>query len=300
MPTYFAYVNGFYVNDADIVVANEMGSGDHFIYMGQYAHNIYINGGNFVSDGYFGVGFNFRDSNLNTDESCVRYCYVNNIKMTGTKLVSQKSITETFIYNSTFKAIDDINRPTQPHICIIDENSSLCMDNCIINAEELSYSSHFICTSSGSINSDKIVNLILMNSIITVPSGLIWCQAQSCNINATIKNNNIKCSVLFYLEKQDSIYKLNFINNEIVSSGSYLGSSRGSNSNTVIFMNNNIISSVLGNINYCFYNQNQTENNIINMFFNKIDGYKNVVNDTTSTVKTHNDYLGDVLITLNT
>ena len=102
---YMHCIENLHITNADVSVANQMGSGDHHVYIGFSSKNVFIENCTFISDGYFGPSINFRESNYDTEETAPRNLYVRNCNVKSTQFISIKSISEAILTDNIFTSV---------------------------------------------------------------------------------------------------------------------------------------------------------------------------------------------------
>ena len=200
-PCYAQDIDGLYLNNCDIIAANDLGDGDHILYVGEYSKNIHYDN-SIVKAGneYYGVLFNIQDNLYNTDVAAPVDFYANNIICSGFELVGAKAITKCYLNNIKFDMIDLEDNTNQTVLGLIG-NCYVEVNNSFLKTTKQVYN-HYSGTPKIVIKNSELkgdTNRYLF-TITTAGSGNILCKNCIIDSNKYIANiaNNISNTKIIF------------------------------------------------------------------------------------------------------
>ena len=279
IPIYISNAENIKINVNKMNVAENLGGGDHFIYINIKTKGIYINGGEYNSDNKFGAAFNVRTKytsmgnqsiDVYDDSNDPKDIFISNTNVNSRSFVSAKATTNLTINNCYFNGLTFPTEVSSPKIIIQEEYSKVTINN-----SSFVTPGSFLFTAEGTFTE---VN----NSRVYIEGQLV--QVLPKSINAQIYFNNCNFSIgndATYYCSTNGICDAVFINCTFITKYGYVFSKR--NSEGFLKVSNCIIKNTENKTNV-LYNNTTPSQNII--FMNTIiEGYEKIQNkDDTGTI----------------
>lgn len=275
LPLFMQYIKNVYISNADIIPANDMGDGDHFLYFSKYVDTVYVDNCKFKNDdaNYGSAIQYFNSGSGGTDANCPKNLIINNcyFDICARVLTIQYS-TNAKILNCNIHYQDEADYGFTAY-----NTSNLVIDNCNITG-------YIDCFYPGSgdtniqIKNSSIINaktspsyfmqhsvsgeptIILQNNFIKWNNGL-WYSSNAITPHLYIENNVIN---------QDST------SNQLLSVRKTAGD---------VFFNYNIVNLAVTAPRLIY---NNIAANNFNVYFNELHGYTALANTTDITTINNN------------
>lgn len=271
-------VNNLNITNADIVPANGMGKGDHFLYIGSYVDGVTVKDSKFINgDTNFGEAISFYNTETGaTALTAPKNLFVDNCYFD----ICSNALAQHFTSNSMFVNCHIYKQSTNVNTFIIRDESYLVIDNCILDGNhnqifEATSSSTFViknceiknaksdCTNFVSATNSVSPKIEIRDNYIEWNNTLLY-SGSSPTVTADITGNTIKQSN---------------------SSGNLLSVRK--NAGRVNFNNNIVING--GSVSRMIYNGGSVTSDHFYVYFNTITGFTNLAAGT-EIDEIHHDY----------
>ena len=287
---YTSYVENVSFNNCKMIPAQNMGSGDHCIYMGLDSYKCYVNNSIFQADDTFGAILHPYQGNVQDITRDPKYLYVENCQFKGKVILScnnkMTTLNNCYLENNTDGTADMIR---------IYNYSEVYINNSIIKSSE----AISILSGTTSFTNKLVVNNCDIDFTSTSTQAFIVSSGSSQNSYLNIKNCNIKLkNTLFYVGSgaySTAIIENNNIIYDNTTNIDSICSDRSDNS-MLYFRNNQYNKADTGKANYICYNPSLS---VINTFiYNNICYGLTRLNHTSSDsyTKQANNYIDDTLV----
>ena len=287
-PIYISNTDNLTININKITVANDLGGGDHFVYISSNTRNIYINNGELNADENFGVAFNCRTAETSMGELNVedyddskdpKNIFINNVHVNSRSFLSAKATTKVKVNNSYFNG--QSTSISSPRVIIQEEYSDIEIRN-----------SNFV-TPVNFLFTTKYTNTNVFNSNIECNGQLVQVTTQSIDSSVTFTSCKINVNDAIYYCTASGICNAIFKNCEINTTYTYVFSKRKVEGSLKV-ISCEIYSAA--NITNVIYNSTIPSENI--KFINNIcDGFTRIIStDDTGTIVSYNNIINDVIV----
>ena len=267
LPLFMQYITNVKIDNAHVVVAEDMGTGDHFLYFSKNVKNVIVSNSYFKSpDNNFGVSVAFANSGDDaTEENCPRHlkvynCYFENARHLGILR---------FISDASYQNCE-FNFTGSPGFYSLFDSPTLVIDNCKIYGTITSFYSANNCA----------VDLTIKNSLIkfaTDPNAMFESVGGGANIK--VLNNEIYCNkTLVYCSAYDNSSTITFRDNIINLTASSSVMFTNKNANNIINIIGNRITNANPKTNLIWCDNVSCP--LMYVYFNIITGYSAVANAT--------------------
>ena len=286
---YAQNVKNLFIEKADIIPVENLGDGDHFLYVSEYSENIKIKDSILISpDKYFGVGFNIAEAHYNEDVASPQNFEAENIKMICQALLNSKGTTISKLNNIDFTMIRNENDNNQRAIGLGRSAKTYMINSNIITEK------YFINTEA----TNGYISVVNTKIIGNGAALLMSISKNTTNIllnNCTIENGN----AIIYIYAAATGCNVELNNCILKNSGeTYTVSQRNTSyTNKIIFRNCITINTQASPQAVFMYNGSGVNGTGLELYSSYISNYSALMGATTGIIAI-NSYLNNTLITI--